>query len=348
MKDVSLDPVLCFQLLQLPLTASVTEIKAAYRIRARQCHPDQNRNDPKATEKFSILHQAYQGALHHAKTQPPRSPAQATAQPREASRPGHSRFRPPAGMHKFSSQQRCTRARKAYLTALGCLKHLQDDLAWPLLQEALWLNPENVAIRYKLEDVALYTGRLRELESFLQAIDRDRPQVAPPTSRPSPPLITPPPPAKTLPESPESSELPSSPEPEWQVAVTTPIASQTLSLENLAVPGSSASEMPGDRRPLGHPPQRTAKQQEDTAEILILPSLLQALNSLLHHPSATATARALRNDPWQALLLLALGGLCGSLLTVLVHRTSASSSSTMAMPVATALSPTHQSSPIAD
>lgn len=355
MKDVCLDPALCFQLLQLPLTATVAEVKAAYRILARQCHPDQNRHDPKATEKFSILHQAYQGALHYLKT--PQSQA-VSPKRKQADRPDQSRFKPPAEMRKLSQQQRRTRARKAYRNALDCLKHMQDDRAWSVLQEALWLNPTDVAIRYKLEDVALYTGRLRELEAFLQVVDHDRPQVTPPHShtaiapRPSPPLVTPPPQAEAPPEPPEAPEVLEAPEvsePEWQFTATTPIAIETLSLENLAVPNTSAPELPGDNRRQRPAPRRRPQQQQDTTEILLLPSLLHALNQLLRHPSVASTARAWKKAPWQALLLLALGGLGGSLLTVLVYRLSAPSGSAIAPPTATATAQVlHQSNPAAD
>ena len=379
MPDISANPSLCFQLLQLQLTAIKSEVKTAYRIRARQCHPDHNQADPKAEEKFNLLHQAYQGALRYVQTKP------AAAQPQSAPGPGerpphYSRFRPPAGMGKLSQQQRCTRARKAYRTALGYLKTMQDYRAWPLLQEALWLDPTDVAIRYKLEDVALYTGRLRELDAFLQAVDRDRPQVPPPASPcPSLPLITPPPKAEPPtpsaspnpaeppkppkpepldfpepPDSPEPSEpeppvfpAPPAPEPEWQVTASTPIAPETLSLENLEVPVPTAPELPGEKPRQRPAPRRRTQQQQDISEILILPGLLYALDQLLHHPLVAATARTWKKDPRQVLLLLALGGLCGSLLTVLVYRLSAPSDAAIAPPTATAQA-LHQPNPSAD
>lgn len=40
--------------------AEINEIKKSYRKRARELHPDQNREDPKANEKFQDLSAAYE------------------------------------------------------------------------------------------------------------------------------------------------------------------------------------------------------------------------------------------------------------------------------------------------
>jgi molecular chaperone DnaJ len=40
--------------------ASQDEIKAAFRQLARQYHPDVNKDDPEAEEKFKLINEAYQ------------------------------------------------------------------------------------------------------------------------------------------------------------------------------------------------------------------------------------------------------------------------------------------------
>src|SRR5438094_734654 len=48
-----------YDVLGISKTASADEIKSAYRKLARKYHPDMNRNDPKATEKFNEVQEAY-------------------------------------------------------------------------------------------------------------------------------------------------------------------------------------------------------------------------------------------------------------------------------------------------
>jgi DnaJ-class molecular chaperone len=48
-----------YQILGVPKTAGADEIKKAYRKLVRQYHPDVNRNNPKATEKFHEVQEAY-------------------------------------------------------------------------------------------------------------------------------------------------------------------------------------------------------------------------------------------------------------------------------------------------
>jgi len=48
-----------YQVLGVPETASADDIKKAYRKLAKQYHPDANRNDPKAAEKFKEIGEAY-------------------------------------------------------------------------------------------------------------------------------------------------------------------------------------------------------------------------------------------------------------------------------------------------
>lgn len=49
-----------YELLGVPRTATTEEIKAAYRRLARQYHPDINRDDPEAEERFKLINEAYE------------------------------------------------------------------------------------------------------------------------------------------------------------------------------------------------------------------------------------------------------------------------------------------------
>ena len=49
-----------YELLGLPTDASEEEVRKAYKQKARECHPDKNPGDPKATEKFQALRQGYE------------------------------------------------------------------------------------------------------------------------------------------------------------------------------------------------------------------------------------------------------------------------------------------------
>jgi DnaJ homolog subfamily B member 11 len=46
--------------LNVPKNANANQIKKAYRKLAKELHPDQNKNDPKAQEKFQDLAAAYE------------------------------------------------------------------------------------------------------------------------------------------------------------------------------------------------------------------------------------------------------------------------------------------------
>jgi len=53
-----------YAILGLPPSASVSEIKSAYRSMARQHHPDLNPQDPGAIDRFRAIHTAYQTLTH--------------------------------------------------------------------------------------------------------------------------------------------------------------------------------------------------------------------------------------------------------------------------------------------
>ena len=48
-----------YKILEVEEDASEEEIKLAYRRLAKKYHPDLNKNDPKAKDKFIKLHEAY-------------------------------------------------------------------------------------------------------------------------------------------------------------------------------------------------------------------------------------------------------------------------------------------------
>jgi DnaJ family protein B protein 11 len=49
-----------YKILNVPKNANSNQIKKAYRKLAKQLHPDQNKEDPKAQEKFQDLAAAYE------------------------------------------------------------------------------------------------------------------------------------------------------------------------------------------------------------------------------------------------------------------------------------------------
>ena len=49
-----------YELLGLPTNATEEEVRKAYKQKARECHPDKNPDDPRATEKFQALRQGYE------------------------------------------------------------------------------------------------------------------------------------------------------------------------------------------------------------------------------------------------------------------------------------------------
>ena len=53
-----------YKILDVPRNATPNEIKRAYIKKARQCHPDQNQDDPEASEKFRAVNEAYE-VLHN-------------------------------------------------------------------------------------------------------------------------------------------------------------------------------------------------------------------------------------------------------------------------------------------
>jgi molecular chaperone DnaJ len=49
-----------YEILGVPKSAGEADLKKAFRTKAKQLHPDQNRDDPKAEEKFKELNEAYE------------------------------------------------------------------------------------------------------------------------------------------------------------------------------------------------------------------------------------------------------------------------------------------------
>ena len=66
-----MDIAACYRLLELPLGATLEEIKASYRRLARQYHPDINPGDRTAQEKFVALAAAYKVLVESAQPSPP-------------------------------------------------------------------------------------------------------------------------------------------------------------------------------------------------------------------------------------------------------------------------------------
>ena len=48
-----------YKTLGVDKTATAAEIKSAFRKKAKECHPDLNKDDPNATEKFKEVEEAY-------------------------------------------------------------------------------------------------------------------------------------------------------------------------------------------------------------------------------------------------------------------------------------------------
>ena len=46
--------------MKLPRTATLNQIKKSYRTLAKELHPDKNKNDPQAQERFQDLGAAYE------------------------------------------------------------------------------------------------------------------------------------------------------------------------------------------------------------------------------------------------------------------------------------------------
>lgn len=65
-----MDIAACYRLLELPLGATLLEIKASYRRLARQYHPDINRCDHSKNEKFIALTAAYQTLVESVQSLP--------------------------------------------------------------------------------------------------------------------------------------------------------------------------------------------------------------------------------------------------------------------------------------
>ena len=49
-----------YKILNVPRTATVNQVKKAYRKTAKELHPDKNKDDPKAQERFQDLGAAYE------------------------------------------------------------------------------------------------------------------------------------------------------------------------------------------------------------------------------------------------------------------------------------------------
>lgn len=49
-----------YKILNLPRSATLNQIKKAYRKLAKELHPDKNKDDPKAQERFQDLGAAYE------------------------------------------------------------------------------------------------------------------------------------------------------------------------------------------------------------------------------------------------------------------------------------------------
>jgi len=50
-----------YYILGVEKDASLKDIKSAYRVKAKQLHPDRNKDDPEAQERFQDLTFAYEG-----------------------------------------------------------------------------------------------------------------------------------------------------------------------------------------------------------------------------------------------------------------------------------------------
>ncbi|XP_023024993.2 dnaJ homolog subfamily C member 17 [Leptinotarsa decemlineata] len=55
MEDLKIEELDLYELLEIEIDSSITDIKKAYRKKALQCHPDKNPDDPNASRKFHEL-----------------------------------------------------------------------------------------------------------------------------------------------------------------------------------------------------------------------------------------------------------------------------------------------------
>ncbi len=84
----------CYRVLGLPLHANLTQLKQQYRRLARQYHPDSNRGNPQAQEKFILIHQAYQTLRPLVPPEPHPRASKAVSQKTHSSPPRINREQP--------------------------------------------------------------------------------------------------------------------------------------------------------------------------------------------------------------------------------------------------------------
>ncbi|MEI6428577.1 MAG: J domain-containing protein [Pseudanabaena sp. ELA607] len=180
-------PLECYRLLGLPRNATLDDIKVAYRRLARKYHPDTNRDDPNAAEKFQRVQEAYR-ILKDSDGKPlppmpqPTAPIKIKVEPKPNHPPRHH-----APHHSAPPQDKTARGTTAPQDPETKLKLDMINRVRELLRQKKYLvaiplmegmngrfpnTPEVIhwqaVVYYRYGNELIVQGKLRQAEIFLQ------------------------------------------------------------------------------------------------------------------------------------------------------------------------------------
>jgi tetratricopeptide (TPR) repeat protein len=185
----AMHPLECYRLLGLPRNATIDDVKVAYRRLARKYHPDTNRDDPYAAEKFQRVQEAYKILKDHEgkplppmpqpNTQPPRqSPPQVKVKVEPKTNPSHPKqtaqgktnakatpIQDPETKLKLDMINRVRELlrQKKYLVAIPLMEGMNGR--FPNTPEVIhW----QAVVYYRYGNELILQGKLRQAEIFLQ------------------------------------------------------------------------------------------------------------------------------------------------------------------------------------